>query len=225
MESSMPICQSHLLSALDNCIQSSATGWVTSDELLIRLGGVGGSGLTKKRLNEALYALLYDEQVQKTDTIPPSWRRSVSISNKRRSTEGGGGQQEEENPRQEPLVHVVVDLGNVHCCLPKLIPYARAGLLTVAAYADMAYRGYGIIPPLREPNISVFQATTPDKNSADVEIVWRLSRMSGATARGALTVFVCTKDLGFQRIKSLVEEDGHNLTFVMGWSQLKLHIE
>lgn len=194
MESSMPLCASQLLAAL-------SSDWSRTEEVLRRLC----LSASPRRIEEALLALVYDDAVQH---IPPNlWRLSPV------SPVSPGSQRE---------IHVLVDLGNVHCCLQRLVPLAREGLLTVRAYADLAYSGYGVVPPLQEPNVEVHQALTPDRNSADVELIWQLSRLSAQARadRRRLDVYVCTRDLGFQRLRVLAEQDGHRLVFVTSFVAL-----
>jgi hypothetical protein len=107
-----------------------------------------------------------------------------------------------------------------------LVPYAQRGLLTVAAYADLAFAGYGVVPPLHAKNVTVFQADTPDKNSADVQIIWDISRLTQQRANSSLQLYVASKDLGFRRLQHLVNAHAtHNLVFVTSWRDLRVHIE
>eukprot|EP00959_Pyramimonas_sp_CCMP1952_P460138 9479382-Pyramimonas_sp.AAC.1 len=56
--------------------------------------------------------------------------------------------------RRRPCpIHCVTDLGNVHDCLRNLELYAAAGLVTVAADADIAFLGYGVSPNMKKSNI------------------------------------------------------------------------
>jgi hypothetical protein len=120
---------------------------------------------------------------------------------------------------------------NVHDCLQPLECYARAGLLRVAAYADLAYSGYGIKPRVTGDNIQVYQAETPDKNSADCQIIWDIAVMTSQARvhrpEDPLHILVASKDLGFRSLKSLVEmqHPTHKLTFVTGWHELRIFIE
>ncbi len=165
-------------------------------------------------VNRALYALRDKGEVLFTPGSPPSWKLA-SLS------------PDALPPRSAAhRTHCIIDLGNVHDCLQKLEPYAAAGALTVAAYADLAFSGYGIVPPLKCNNVAVFQADTPDRNSADVQIIWDVCRLVAASPGDPLHVLIATKDLGFMRLQRLVQERPHHkLTFVTGWEALKLHIE
>ena len=129
------------------------------------------------------------------------------------------------------LAVAIIDLGNVHDCLANLEPYAAADHVTVAAYADLAFAGYGIAPKVSGRNIFVFQADTPDRNSADIQIVWDVSRLVDHWSHAhppseSLHIFVATKDQGFRRLQTLVEHQSpHRLTFVRGWEDLRAYIE
>jgi len=176
---------------------------------------------SKLELNRCLYNLKETGVLEYLAGTPPLWRLSPA----KPSPDMGHSKAAEE---LETVLHVVVDLGNVHCCLQHLVEYARAGLLTVSAYADLAYSGYGVSPPLEATNVRVYQSDTADKNSADVQIIWDVSRLlqRAELQSQKLQILVATKDLGFQRLKALVEESGdHSLVFVTNWSTLKLHIE
>lgn len=193
--------------ALEAAQASSADGWCTTDDVC---------ALTQDTPRVEVNRLLYEwhslGQVETRD-VPPRWRlhRPIIIT----PNEGA--------PR--PRIHVVVDLGNVHDCLKPLLSYAQKGCLTVAAYADLAFTGFGVVPPLRVENVAVFQADTPDKNSADVQIIWDLSRLTQQREGEPLDIFVASKDLGFRRLERLVNAGcGHTLTFTTGWRDLRLHL-
>jgi len=125
-------------------------------------------------------------------------------------------------PAAAPLsVVVLVDLGNTHDCLPQLLPFAEAGVLSVRAYADCNFAGYGVRPPLTAPNCVVVQACGAERNAADVELIWDVARLSAEpAARHAF--FVATKDQGFRHLKHCVEASGrHSLQFVADWPALQ----
>ena len=125
----------------------------------------------------------------------------------------------------EPRRLVVVDLGNTHDCLQELLPYARAGQLEVRAYADLAFNGFGVTPPLTDaPNVVVKQATTAEKNAADVDMIWDLAAML-SHSEPVYFVAIATKDQGFRRLKALAEANGHRLEFATGWSELRHYVE
>jgi hypothetical protein len=211
-------------------------------------------GVRREDVNGALRALLEQGRVERREGPPAQWRR-VQL----RSAEAllplladwtpqhalgdahGALQQLLAERRVEVRdgpewrqrlcgTHCVVDLGNVHDCLRPLLPHAAAGLLTVAAYADMAYNGFGVCPPVAGRNVSVFQADTSDKNSADVQMIFDIALLSSdrRTRRPdePLHIIVASKDLGFRSLQRLVERhDAHRLTFVTNWSALRLYIE
>ncbi len=160
----------------------------------------------RHEVNGALYELLEAGAVAK-NTSAPLWG-SVA-------------------PATVPGPLVLVDLGNVHDCLRELVPLCHAGAVTVRAYADLAYAGHGVAPPLDVPGLSVHQAPTADRNAADVELVWDLSRITAAAdARDErLRVLVATKDQGFRRLESLARSAGHELTIVTSWPELRCHVE
>jgi hypothetical protein len=187
-------------------------GWASAADICSAFPG----GTEKITINRTLYALKHQGLVEYLDEKPPRWRvppKSCSA------------------PLAAAIkVHCVVDLGNTHDCLKNLEPYASTGALTVSAYADLAFAGYGVVPPLAARNIEVFHSDTPDKNSADVQIIWDVCRLveqwKALEPQQAFHIFVATKDLGFLRLKALVERYPlHKLTFVTGWDTLRLHIE
>lgn len=196
-------------------------GWTTAATVRPRLPGPP----PKLDLNRVLYAMKEEGLVEYSASSPPTWRL------RRAPTPAPIPEPTENESDVEPLLHVIVDLGNCHDCLQNLVEYAENGALTVAAYADLAFAGFGVSPaPLTARNLQVFQADTPDKNSADVQIIWDVSRFVDRLRlqepSRRLHIVVVTKDLGFQRLKALVAMNPlHKLTFVTNWATLRLHIE
>ena len=176
---------------------------------------------SKSEINKQLYSLKKDKILESVEGTPPKWYM-------READQSIGTIPPD--CKIEPLIHVVVDLGNCHDCLKQLIPYAQKGLITVSAYADIAFCGFGISPPINDTeNVTVFQADTPDKNSADVQIIWDLSRLTHQQPEKSekeMIIIVATKDLGFRRLKNLVEQNPkHSLFFVTNWESLRIYIE
>lgn len=168
----------------------------------------------KKEVNAVLYKLVSDARAERMEGSPPTWRAVPARFSPRAPQTRG--------TNEERLI-VLVDLGNVHDSLDKLIPYAEAGQLEVVAYADLAYDGYGVRPPLQKQNVEVRRADTPDKNAADVDLIWDVAMHSQS---GPLLHFiVCTKDQGFRRLERKVSEAGHRMTFVTRWEELRIFIE
>jgi hypothetical protein len=169
----------------------------------------GRLGLPRQRVNSALYSLLACGQVRRDSSTPPIWSKEieeVALA--------------EASPTTVPLI--LVDLGNTHDCLQELLPYCEAGALHVRAYADLAFNGYGSSMASVQ-GLTVIRATTADKNSADVEMIWDLALLLvGSPVR---EVFVATKDQGFRRLKELATRSGHSLTFVTSWAELRNLIE
>ena len=187
-------------------------GWATATEICSAFP----PGTEKITINRNLYALKQQGLVEYLDEKPPRWRAPQKAA--------------PAQPQAGGKIHCVVDLGNTHDCLKNLEPYAASGLLTVGAYADLAFAGYGVCPHLAVRNISVFHADTPDRNSADVQIIWDICRLVEQWRRDEpeqlFHILVATKDLGFLRLKALVERYPlHRLTFVTGWDALRLYIE
>jgi hypothetical protein len=183
------------------------------------------SEVSKLQLNRILYALKVSERVAFTPGSPPLWRHKPPIGAFASGVAASGAAADD-----EPLVYVLIDGGNVHDCLANLIPYAERDAISVRFYADLAFNGFGINPPIKCKNVSIFHAKTPDKNSADVSIIWELSRyvleMSVKEPTRSLQIYVATRDLQFQSLKALVEENTlHSLTFCTNWEGLRIHIE
>ena len=181
------------------------------------------SEVSKLQLNQLLYLFKDSEQVDFTPGTPPLWRHKPPL--------GASAAAASVTPADdEPLVLVLCDLGCSHDCLQNLIPYAEKDMMEVRAYADLAFAGFGVKPPLNCKNVTVFHAKTADKNSADLQLIWDLSRyvqkLSIDQPRRGLQVYCSTKDLQFQSLKSLVEENPlHELTFCTNWETLRMHIE
>lgn len=117
---------------------------------------------------------------------------------------------------------VIVDLGNVHDCLKNLLPLAESGLVEVIAYADMEFNGFGVKPDANGKHCVVKRATTPDKNAADVEIVWDIAQRCGRTSvETPLCFVVVTRDHGFRSLEGLVMRTGHALNFASDWPTLQ----
>ena len=174
-------------------------------------------GCTREEANRALYGLLKDDLACKDTASPPVW--SLPVAAAACPAAGSGAAPE------EPRRLVVVDLGNTHDCLRELLPYARSGAIEVRAYADLAYNGFGVTPPLGDlPGVTVSQATTAEKNAADVDMIWDLAELLGP-GRPTYFVAVATKDQGFRRLKALAEARGHRLEFATGWSELRHYVE
>lgn len=220
--------------AVEGTSQSHSADFALSQQLILKLREHGGwataaalrhtlpDAPAKLDVNRVLYGLKEAGAVDFAAGSPPTWRLR----------EGPKREAPHEHPCSgEPLMHVVVDLGNCHDCLQNLVDYAACGSMTVAAYADLAFAGFGVTPPLVTPNVQVFQADTPDKNSADTQMIWDISRLVQRVTvdhpTRKLHIVVVTKDLGFQRLKALVEAENplHKLTFVTNWPTLRLHVE
>lgn len=124
---------------------------------------------------------------------------------------------------QKPLV--VVDLGNVHDCLQKLVPLAESGCVDVWAYADLHYNGFGVQPPLASGAVRVMQARVTHKNAADTKLVWDLARLCCEDTAVKRTVFIVTKDNGFRHLQELAAELGHLFIFSENWETFKAAFE
>jgi hypothetical protein len=115
---------------------------------------------------------------------------------------------------------VIVDLGNVHDCLQRVLPLAEARRLRVRAYADLQYNGFGVNPPLQAQLCSVFRAASPHKNAADTKLIWDVALLC-ALSPGPLRLLVATKDNGFRHLQELAESAGHALIFAQDWPSLE----
>ena len=208
-------------SAVLAILQHRTGEWATAGEVRRELGL---DAWARQEVNRCLYQLRASGRVQYLEGSPPSWRVLPAPGVPSQPAPPSA-------PAERSRLHCIIDLGNCHDCLKNLLDYARGGSLTVAAYADLAFAGFGVVPPLDVPNVRVFRATTPDKNSADVQIIWDVSRLvleaPPAGAPAGLHIIVATKDLGFQRLKALVdgESPDHALTFVTDWASLRLFVE
>lgn len=120
-----------------------------------------------------------------------------------------------------PMI-IMVDLGNVHDCLENLVPYA-SNTAQVRAYADVGFNGYGI-NPCPPCNIKVVKATSNHKNAADIDLIFDLALMAHQHKTPHHFV-IATKDKGFLSVESKLQQLGHQVSFVTGWSELRLLVE
>lgn len=115
---------------------------------------------------------------------------------------------------------VIVDLGNVHDCLKKLLPLADAGVVQVKAYADLHYNGFGVRPPLDNRNCRVIRSLTSHKNAADTKLVWDVACLCSDNP-SPLQIYIITKDNGFRHLQELARELGHSVAFAEDWDSFK----
>ena len=208
----MPVSEADVLDAM------AAREWSSSLTILRLLHEGSGEHIERSEVNRVLYVLQQKNLLLCTVGTPPMWKLVTATS-------------QPQTPENPEIIHCVIDLGNVHDCLQHVQRYANAGMLTVDAYADLAYNGFGVAPRVeRNAGVRVFRADTPDRNSADVQIIWDLSRyvsnLLETKPESRLHIIVATKDMGFRRLKALVDEArNHRLTFVTDWPSLRLHIE
>lgn len=171
-------------------------------------------GTSREETNRLLYRLRQESKISKDVGFPPLWS-SMNVSPKVPEVQAG-----------DPRMLVLIDLGNTHDCLKPLFPYAASGLLEVRAYADLAYNGFGITPPLKsQPGVTVLKATTADKNAADVQMIWDLAEILTSPESPLYFVVVATKDQGFRSLKPLAEARGHRLEFATCWPDLRNYVE
>jgi hypothetical protein len=158
-------------------------------------------------VNENLYKLYDEGKVVRIEGVRPTWTL----------------------PSDKPFVRgdvplVIMDLGNCHF-LKELLPYIESKTVEARLYADLAYNGFGVSPPLPHYlNVYMFRATTSDRNSADVQLIWDLAVLLSSSPERR-NVIIATKDLGFRSLKSICELLGHSLTFVTDWNTLRNYIE
>ena len=197
--------------------------WSSACDIFQRLS-CSLSGASKVSVNQTLYELLREGKVECTNSTPPLWRLAPKTPQERLAFSTEGCQFSQEN------LICMIDLGNTHDCLRPLETYAAMNMLTVFAYADLAYAGYGVNPRVFKDNVNIFQADTPDKNSADVQIIWDTCRIvqkeEERQGKRALHILIASKDLGFLRLKHLVEKNPlHKLTFVRNWPEMRCYVE
>lgn len=115
---------------------------------------------------------------------------------------------------------VIVDLGNVHDCLQKLLPLADAGGVQVKAYADLHYNGFGVRPALDHRNCRVIRSLASHKNAADTKLVWDVACLCSDNP-SPLQIYIITKDNGFRHLQELARELGHSVAFAEDWDSFK----
>lgn len=206
------------MSAVLICLQDAAPEPMKASKISRRCE------ISRHQTNQALYALLREaNKVEKIGDAPPMWQAVVD-SQMHICADSDGVLP------LLPRTIVVVDLGNTHDCLQNLLLYATRKEIEVYAYADLAFNGYGVNPPLIAPNVKIHQATDSHRNSADTKLIWDLASLTAEHAardpQRELQIIVATRDLGFQTLQTLVaERERQTLTFVQDWSTLRLYIE
>lgn len=157
--------------------------------------------LHKSEINRALYALHKENEVCRVESTPPLWyvaRSDVIL--------GGNGN-----------TMVYVDLGTVHDCLEHLMPYRDQGLVSVVAFADHGYSGYGKDLPC------VRISEQPSKAFADVGMIWTIAEQC-ITQQG-LSVYIVSKDKQFGGLVPCILETGNTVKVVSSWEELREFIE
>jgi hypothetical protein len=171
--------------------------------------------VTKKDVNRVLYS---NDTVQHTSDTPPRWFLKDVQSNTI-------AENKSEDPYTPDVPIVLVDLGNVHDTLNPLEPYARNGEVKAFAFADLAFNGYGVNPAC-DSCIPLFQSKTPDKNAADIEMVWKCAEIALLNNGNghALEFYIVTRDQGFRTLETILKRYGHSVTFVRDWNDLKMYV-
>jgi hypothetical protein len=184
--------------------QLSSSRSKTSAELALTLNE------TRVGVNQSLERLEKEAKIRRVAcAFPVSWEMSAP--------------REGVAPLGQPDLLVLVDLGNTHDCLPQLLPYCRAGLVEVRAYADLHFSGFVGDGPM--PCFKLIRAASPAKNAADVDMIWDLAIMLSSVT-GRRSVIVASKDKGFLSLENKVTSLGHSFSFVTkGWADLKLQLE
>ena len=190
----LTISQENILATL------SKSEWLTLQQLS------AGSCISLLDLPDLLLGLSERGLVEKKDG---QWKRTQAPAAREPSA-------------QRPLV--IVDLGNVHDCLQKLVPLAEAGCMDVWAYADLHYNGFGVQPPLTSSAVRVEQARVTHKNAADTKLIWDVA-LACTQAAPQKTIFVVTKDNGFRHLQELAAEHGHRIVFCESWGSFKTAFE
>lgn len=173
----------------------------------------------KKFINSMLYSMEKQNLVSKTDGTPPQWKILNPVSL----------QKECENfDFKEDIPIVMIDLGNVHDVLQQVEPYAKEKLAKVYAFADLQYNGYGIKPPCNL-SVELYHSKTPDKNAADIEMVWKCAdiifNLEPNQKFKKLQFCIVTKDNGFRTLKTIIERHGHEAIFMRTWEELRVYVE
>ena len=182
---------------------------------------------TRQDVNAALYSLEEEGLVRRDAGAPPLWRAEASALARAPRPGGLAGEGGVGDAVAELVVFV--DLGNVHDCLQPLLPYARRGLLTIRAYADRTFRGFGVNPSLeRELGCRVIQAAGAHRNAADSILVWDMAILCerARLASRRLRFLVASKDQGFLAVADLARASGgHEVVFCQDWRDLRVHVE
>jgi hypothetical protein len=183
---------------------------------------------SRRIVNQILYQLEKEGRVRKTQYAdePPLWSTGVTLPESDEDTKAV--------PRS--VTFVLVDLGNVHDCLPKLAAMLTdaevATTLKVHAFADAAFNGYGVNPPVDPELITVHQTTSRSTNAADIDLIWFVAETVLQARHPASPLFGCelefivaTKDHGFASLADHVKANGHTMHFVPNWTELLKLVE
>lgn len=176
-------------------------------------------GVPKADVNKTLYVLLKDGAVQKTSEVPPRWTRAKTPALVAAHPW---------LPLDAASPLVILDLGNVHC-LDRLMPYVINGLISLWAYADLAYNG----PKYAEAGVGnyfYFQSNDASKNAADTKMIWDVALhceevRKGSSPDGASKIYVLTLDQGFRALAGLARDCGVQLEFVTSFEALRDVVE
>ncbi len=177
------------------------------------------SGIPRVTVNHHLYDLLELGCVtQQPGTLPPRWNATHKVPERDPVSCGAS---------PERLI-VLVDLGTVHDCLQHLAEYVDRDDpgrdLTVVAFADQGFNGYGV-NPVAPPSIHVLRAAQPDPNFSDLELVATVFSQIHANRQSSPTFVIATKDRRFKPLKLLAEREGCALSLVENWQELRKFVE
>jgi uncharacterized LabA/DUF88 family protein len=121
------------------------------------------------------------------------------------------------NTEEQPDLIILIDLGNIHDCLQKVLPFVESRLCDVRAYADKMSNCYGISPKIDNEHVKVKVASDNHRNAADIEMVWDCATLP----REYNTVCIVTRDLGFQTLVTKLRQDGRKVDIVHGWEEVR----
>jgi len=161
---------------------------------------------TRTDINRILYKLSEEGKVSSTTDLPALW----SLPS------------ESKESVSKPVV--MIDLGNVHDILQKIEPYSKKGLVNVYAFCDLAYNGFGVKTKV-DPSITVFQATTPDRNAADLHMIWKIAEICIYNKYPGSDILILTRDQGFRTLETITKQYGYKVSFLTSWEELRNFIE
>ena len=169
--------------------------------------------ITKTQINKILYDRKFTKYLLMTEYTPPLWqlKRELPVP---------------EASIQKPIV-VLINLDNVSDCLQHLQTHINDGQLSVIAFANKTFNGFGVKGEINSFGYEVKIATETHKNIADTMLMWTLGKLCQLFSGQIFHFIVVSKGARLSSLPHIVREgsDKHRCTVVKDWSELRLYVE